>query len=84
MKINKCTLKLIKSRFNPIYSSDKRELLEAAKANAVKILGVETLELPESVKPILPEQSEEPERVSPEPETRVRQDPDKTLSQVGV
>ncbi|KAK2826298.1 hypothetical protein Q5P01_020512 [Channa striata] len=37
---------------------EKRELLKAAKANAMKILGVEKLELPESVKPILSEQPE--------------------------
>ncbi|XP_045919203.1 arginine/serine-rich protein 1 isoform X2 [Micropterus dolomieu] len=37
---------------------DKRELLKAAKANAMKILGVEKLELPESVKPLLSEQLE--------------------------
>ncbi|XP_071327367.1 arginine/serine-rich protein 1 [Trachinotus anak] len=60
---------------------DKRELLEAAKANAMKILGVEKLELPQSVKPILSDQSEESTHMSPEPETRVRQDPEKTLSQ---
>lgn len=81
---DKGIFKLIKSSFKLIYSSDKRELLETAKANALKILGVEKLDLPKSVKPILSEQSEEPKRVSPEPETRVRQDPEKTLSQVGV
>nr|XP_004566630.3 arginine/serine-rich protein 1 [Maylandia zebra]XP_004566632.2 arginine/serine-rich protein 1 [Maylandia zebra] len=53
---------------------DKRELLEAAKANAMKILGVEKLELPESVKPIL----SEPER---EPEKRVRHGSEKTAAQ---
>ncbi|XP_006807548.1 arginine/serine-rich protein 1 [Neolamprologus brichardi] len=53
---------------------DKRELLEAAKANAMKILGVEKMELPESVKPIL----SEPER---EPEKRVRHCPEKTAAQ---
>ncbi|XP_029349810.1 arginine/serine-rich protein 1 [Echeneis naucrates] len=60
---------------------DKRELLEAAKANAMKILGVEKLELPESVKPILSEESEGSKQSSPEPETRVRHDPAKTLLQ---
>ncbi|XP_010729609.3 arginine/serine-rich protein 1 [Larimichthys crocea] len=59
---------------------DKRVLLEAAKSNAMKILGVEKLELPESVEPILTEQSEST-RASPEPEMRVRQDPEKTPSQ---
>ncbi|TKS86371.1 Arginine/serine-rich protein 1 [Collichthys lucidus] len=59
---------------------DKRVLLEVAKSNAMKILGVEKLELPESVKPILTEQSEST-RASPEPEMRVRQDPEKTPSQ---
>uniref|UniRef100_A0A3B3X375 Arginine/serine-rich protein 1 n=1 Tax=Poecilia mexicana TaxID=48701 RepID=A0A3B3X375_9TELE len=34
-----------------------RELLEVAKANAMRMLGVEKLDLPESVKPILSEQS---------------------------
>lgn len=64
--------------------TDKRELLKAAKANAMKILGVEKLELPESVKPILFEQSVEFKQVSPDPEIRVRQDPEKTPSQVGA
>ncbi|XP_039994117.1 arginine/serine-rich protein 1 isoform X2 [Xiphias gladius] len=49
---------------------DKKELLKTAKANALKILGVEKLELPESVKPILSEQLVESERSSPEPEIR--------------
>ncbi|XP_023255664.1 arginine/serine-rich protein 1-like isoform X4 [Seriola lalandi dorsalis] len=49
---------------------DKREPLEAAKANALNILGVEKLELPESVKPIPSEKSTESRWVSPEPETR--------------
>ncbi|XP_042244120.1 arginine/serine-rich protein 1 isoform X3 [Thunnus maccoyii] len=56
---------------------DKRELLKDAAANAVKILGLETLELPESVKPSLSEQCGE----SPVSETWVRQDPEKTPSQ---
>ncbi|KAM7376489.1 hypothetical protein PAMP_006219 [Pampus punctatissimus] len=51
---------------------DKRALLTAAKANAMKILKVEKLELPKSVKPILSEPCEE---------TMVRQDPEKTPSQ---
>lgn len=63
-------------------SPDKRELLKAAKANAMKILGVEKLELPESVKPLLSEQLES-KWVAP-PEVRVRQDPERTLSQVGL
>ncbi|XP_023255662.1 arginine/serine-rich protein 1-like isoform X2 [Seriola lalandi dorsalis] len=50
---------------------DKREPLEAAKANALNILGVEKLELPESVKPIPSEKSTESRWVSPEPETRI-------------
>ncbi|XP_037602501.1 arginine/serine-rich protein 1 isoform X2 [Sebastes umbrosus] len=58
---------------------DKRELLKAAEANATRILGVEKLELPEGVKPILSEQSVESEQVSPD--TWVRQDPEETLSQ---
>uniref|UniRef100_A0A3Q1E8X9 Arginine/serine-rich protein 1 n=1 Tax=Acanthochromis polyacanthus TaxID=80966 RepID=A0A3Q1E8X9_9TELE len=60
---------------------DKKALLEAAKSNAMKMLGVEKLDLPESVKPILSEESQESKRVSPEPETRVRQGPQKTSSQ---
>lgn len=64
-------------------SPDKKELLSAAKANAMEILRVENLELPESVKPILSEQSVESKWVSLELETRVRQDPEKTSSQVG-
>lgn len=59
---------------------DKKELLQVAKANAMKILGVENLELPKSVKSILSEQSKS-KRVSTEP--MVRQDPEKALSQVG-
>ncbi|KAI3367898.1 hypothetical protein L3Q82_026721 [Scortum barcoo] len=57
---------------------DKRELLKVAKTNAMKILGVGKLELPESVKPILTEQSESK---CASPERRVRQDPEKTPSQ---
>lgn len=63
-------------------SLDKRELLQAAKANAMKNLGVEKLELPDSVKPILSDQSES-KWVPPEPEARVRQDPEKE-TQVGI
>ncbi|KAM9842842.1 arginine/serine-rich protein 1 [Aulostomus maculatus] len=59
--------------------NDKKELLQAAKANAMKILGVEKLEIPESVKPVLPEKQSE--GVSPLPETRVRQDPRKSPSE---
>lgn len=50
----------------------------------MKILGTESLELPESVEPIPSEQLMESKWVSPEPETRVRQDPEKSPSQVGV
>ncbi|XP_073339579.1 arginine/serine-rich protein 1 [Pagrus major] len=57
-------------------SDDKREFLKASKVKAVKILGTEKLELLESVKPILSEQSMESKQVSPEPETWVRHDPD--------
>lgn len=49
----------------------------------MKILGTETVNLPESVKPLLSKQSESVWE-SPEPEIRVRQDPKKTPSQVGV
>lgn len=49
----------------------------------MKILGAEKLELPESVKPILSEQPES-KWESTEPETRVRQDHEKTPSQVGA
>ncbi|KAM3594894.1 uncharacterized protein V6R79_015446 [Siganus canaliculatus] len=60
---------------------DKRELLKAAQTNAMKTLGTEKLELPESVKPVLPEPFVESRSPSPEPVLRVRQDPDKTMSQ---
>ncbi|XP_011613965.1 arginine/serine-rich protein 1 isoform X2 [Takifugu rubripes] len=67
---------------------DKRKLLEAAQANAMRTLGRNNLELPESVKPIL----SAPESVKPIlsamppskwelPETRVRHDLDKAPSQ---
>ncbi|XP_070698703.1 arginine/serine-rich protein 1 [Pempheris klunzingeri] len=59
---------------------DKRELLKAAQTRAMEVLGVEKVELPESVKPNLPEQPESG-WVSLEPQRRVRQDPEKTLSQ---
>ncbi|XP_077399490.1 arginine/serine-rich protein 1 [Vanacampus margaritifer] len=55
---------------------DKKELLKAAKTNAMKLLGVEKLELPESVKPILSEQVEEPLWELPEFEPRVRPHPE--------
>ncbi|XP_037551192.1 arginine/serine-rich protein 1 [Nematolebias whitei] len=56
---------------------DKKKLLEVAKTNAMQMFGVASLDLPESVKPIL---SEDPEskRSSPEPMTRLRQDSPKT------
>ncbi|CAJ1073938.1 arginine/serine-rich protein 1-like%2C partial [Xyrichtys novacula] len=62
---------------------DKKELLEAAKVNAMKILGVENLELPESVQPTLSEQSGS-EQESPEPGTRVPQLHTESFSQVRV
>lgn len=60
---------------------------EAAKENAKVSLEVEKLDLPESVEPIpseQPEQSEQSEPESPVPLAWVRQDPEKTPSQVGV
>ncbi|XP_013866558.1 arginine/serine-rich protein 1 [Austrofundulus limnaeus] len=51
---------------------DKKKLLEVAQANAMRMLGVARLELPESVKPILSEE-QEPKRSSPEPMTRWKQ-----------
>ncbi|XP_041669314.1 arginine/serine-rich protein 1 [Cheilinus undulatus] len=70
------------SSTSPVHSSrlslnDKRELLKAARENAMKILGVEILDLPDSVKPILPEQSES----KPEPDPRVMQHPKKIILQ---
>ena len=62
---------------------DKRKLLEAAKANAMRILGVEKIELPESVKPILSEEPE-PRPRSPEPLVRRRQGSEMTGPQVGI
>ncbi|XP_042357260.1 arginine/serine-rich protein 1 [Plectropomus leopardus] len=59
---------------------EKREFLKAAIANAATIQGVEKVELPESVKPVLSEQPEESKQVLAE--TWVRQeDPEKTPSQ---
>ncbi|XP_049595682.1 arginine/serine-rich protein 1 [Syngnathus scovelli] len=57
---------------------DKRELLKAAKTNAMKLLGVEKLEIPDSVKPILTDELEEPQRLLPVFEPRVRSHPEKT------
>lgn len=62
---------------------NKRELLLAAKANAKKLLGVETVPLPESVKPILPAEPEQSDEESPVFEKRVRRDSEKSLSQSG-
>ncbi|KAF7656007.1 hypothetical protein LDENG_00047560 [Lucifuga dentata] len=61
---------------------EKRELLRAARANAIKLLGVEHLELPESVKPLLGEQPAETKQATPE--ARVRPEPvsQKTPSQI--
>ncbi|KAM4541641.1 arginine/serine-rich protein 1 [Odontesthes bonariensis] len=56
---------------------DKRELLEVAEANAMKILGAENLELPESVKPI----QSESRGLSPEPLARVRHGSEKSDTQ---
>ncbi|KAK5916491.1 hypothetical protein CgunFtcFv8_011468 [Champsocephalus gunnari] len=58
---------------------DKGELVRAAKAIETTILGVEKEELPESVEPVLSEESVEFKRVSID--TWVRQDPEKTESQ---
>ncbi|XP_008312773.1 arginine/serine-rich protein 1 [Cynoglossus semilaevis] len=60
--------------------SDKRELLKAAKTNAMKILGVENLRIPESVKPILAEQLKSG-RLSPEPGVIFRKGPKKVVSE---
>ncbi|XP_061157987.1 arginine/serine-rich protein 1 isoform X1 [Syngnathus typhle] len=57
---------------------DKRELLKAAKTNAMKLLGVGKLEIPDSVKPILTDELEEPRRLLPKFEPRVRSHPEKT------
>lgn len=65
-------------------SSDKREIIKTAETNAMKILGVEKLEVPEIVKPTLLEQFAQSELWSPVPETRLREDLEKTLLQVGV
>lgn len=61
--------------------TDKRQLLEAAQANAVRNLGTDNLELPESVKPVRPT---EPQSKWETPVTRVRHDSEKTRSQVGI
>ncbi|XP_068195475.1 arginine/serine-rich protein 1 [Antennarius striatus] len=58
----------------------KRELLKTARANAMTMLGMEKVELPDSVKAILPEPLESNWEYL-EPETRVRQSPERTLSQ---
>ncbi|XP_060918446.1 arginine/serine-rich protein 1 [Labrus mixtus] len=68
-------------RSDSLSVDDKRELLKAAYANSMKILGVDNLDLPESVKPILPKHLES-KPVSPEPGTRVTQNPMKTLAQM--
>ena len=61
--------------------TDKRKLLEAAQANAMRILGTTNLELPESVRPIL---STEPQSKWEILETRVSHDCDKAPSKVGI
>lgn len=53
---------------------EKRQLLEAARQSAMKNLGVQKLELPESVKPILMQQPVVSKHGFTGPETRVRQD----------
>lgn len=77
---------LIDASFKSISQTcpDKRELLEAAKVNAMKILGMDKLELPKSVTPMLSEQMESKWESEPETKTRVRQYPEKTPSQVGA
>ncbi|XP_074547338.1 arginine/serine-rich protein 1 [Halichoeres trimaculatus] len=62
---------------------DKKELLKIAKDNAMKILGVERLDLPKSVEPILSEPSES-KWSSPEPWLSVKQPPTKTCPQSSV
>ncbi|KAM9777222.1 arginine/serine-rich protein 1 isoform 1-T1 [Neosynchiropus ocellatus] len=62
---------------------NKRDLLLAAKANAKKMLGVGEVPLPESVKPILPEEPELSDEESSVFERRVRRDSEKSLSQSG-
>uniref|UniRef100_A0A3B3TWW6 Arginine/serine-rich protein 1 n=1 Tax=Poecilia latipinna TaxID=48699 RepID=A0A3B3TWW6_9TELE len=59
------------------------ELLEVAKANAMRMLGVEKLDLPESVKPILSEQPAA-RSSSPEPVTGMRHGSQKTHLEVSV
>nr|XP_015825861.2 arginine/serine-rich protein 1 isoform X1 [Nothobranchius furzeri] len=51
---------------------DKRALLEAAQTNAMRLFGVEKLDLPESVKPILKDEPE-PNRSLPEPGLRAKE-----------
>ncbi|CAB1335081.1 unnamed protein product [Coregonus sp. 'balchen'] len=65
---------------------EKGELLRTAKANATQALGVEQLDLSESVKPVLEEQQVKTRPATPKPEERVRPEPlpQKSLSQVGV
>ncbi|XP_034015935.1 arginine/serine-rich protein 1 isoform X3 [Thalassophryne amazonica] len=58
---------------------DKRELLKVAEANAKKLLSVDELELPESLKQILPEPPVKPKQVPTE--LRVRQDSESVSSQ---
>lgn len=64
-------------------SSEKGELRTT---NATQALGMEQLDLPESVTPILEEQQLKTGLATPEPEERVRPEPlpQKSLSQVGV
>lgn len=50
----------------------------------MEMLGSETLNLPESVKPLSPEQPRSTWELVEEPETRVRQGPKETPSQVGI
>uniref|UniRef100_A0A4W5PSU3 Arginine/serine-rich protein 1 n=1 Tax=Hucho hucho TaxID=62062 RepID=A0A4W5PSU3_9TELE len=62
---------------------EKGELLRTTKSNATQALGVEQLDLPESVKPILEEQQVKTRLATPEPEEWVRPEPlpQKSLSQ---
>uniref|UniRef100_A0A1A8QCR3 Arginine/serine-rich protein 1 n=1 Tax=Nothobranchius pienaari TaxID=704102 RepID=A0A1A8QCR3_9TELE len=60
---------------------DKRALLEAAQTNAMRLFGVEKLDLPESVKPILKDKPE-PNRSLPEPGLRAKESIQR-LSEVG-
>lgn len=65
-----------------MFYADKEILVEAAEVIAITIPGAEMLELPENVKPILLEQAVESKRLLSG--TWVRQDPEKTPSEVGV